>query len=360
MDPITLVLVAAGAALLTGGVGGSTTWSMVVLSAGFYGVHRIVKSRATAAAMFAPLAKWSLGRFFLPLPSAIASHLERSSPALSKMPAALGNLALYAGLAVTIVVARGRVGRLLSGLTVASLAFGFLTGCIAHLPDDKSPPAMILEAMEQGYEGVGIFLAAACWVSLLLAPKIEARSGFGHVVGALGALVLSALLRALGNASTSDATTVVFVLTAVIGWIMCAVGVGAVARAGGSWAGWLGLGLVVLQILSLPLAFALYERQAGSALAMATGFGALGIGAAALGVREYPLREVRYLAGGLFLVAFAGAMMAWSKTLVAAGRFVRVNDSPTLALQTSTLTIALAVWVAVLALKASPPDAHAR
>lgn len=358
MDLLTAVLLATGAALLTTNTFGGA-WSILLVTGGFYGVHRVVRSKVSAALLFAPMIVWAFERFWLVLPSGIWSRWQHDSPLLYEVPAGIGVLVFSSALATSVLLLRARAGRLLAGLTTAALAIGFVAGCLAHLFDENTTPARALDAIERGWEPAGVFTAGLCWLSVVLAPKLDgARVGFGAWIGAIGAMLLCAVQKGVSpTVETNDALAILLLATSALAWICCAIGLGSAALAGARWAGWVGVGLVVLQVLSIPAAIAFFSsRQTALALSMSTGFGALGFAVAVLFGRALPFREPRLVTGGLFLFASSGSLTAWARAIAASARVARFEDSPSTALQGGAFTAALLLWAALLALHASPPD----
>src|SRR5688572_17629787 len=132
MDPVTAVLLGIGAALLTTGAFAENmpTWSGLLLTAAFYGVHRLIRTRATMVLVFAPVVAWAFRRFWLVLPSSAAEHWKHQLPVISKAPGGIATLVIVVALATSVIVARARIGRVLAGLTTTALVLSFVAGVL--------------------------------------------------------------------------------------------------------------------------------------------------------------------------------------------------------------------------------------
>src|SRR6185295_3898294 len=131
MDTVTAALLGVGAALLTsGGLAGDSfsVWSAVLLTGAFYGVHRVVQTRASTTLLFAPTVSWAFHRFWSFLPSESASTLRTKAGMFAKVPDGIGMLVLLVAIAASVLIARARVGRVLAWMTAVALVVPFLLG----------------------------------------------------------------------------------------------------------------------------------------------------------------------------------------------------------------------------------------
>jgi hypothetical protein len=126
------------------------------------------------------------------------------------------------------------------------------------------------------------------------------------------------------HAETLAAVTGFFFLVASI---LLACGAGAIARAGGGAAGWIGVGLVVLGLLSVVPSLAILSRGTDTAqvmFGMATPFALLGLAIALFGWKGAPLEAARKLLAAAFAIAFVAGTLAWFALFLS---LLRVTDS---------------------------------
>ena len=172
---------------------------------------------------------------------------------------------------------------------------------------------------------------------------------------ALRAAVLLAESR-LGSAGT--VVTNLVLLTFVVAWSLCAVGLGAIGRTGVA-AGWVGVGLVVVQILALVLALSIFERERlGYVVQLSTVFGLSGLGVTLLAAKTFPFREVRVLSATLLAVGAVGAFVAWGLLWIGLKRIVRVDEPGWLLdrLVQPTAVVGLIILAAYAAFVTVPPE----
>ena len=222
--------------------------------------------------------------------------------------------------------------------------------------------ALLLEATESGWRVAGQLLGARRMVLVGLGPIAVAplpRRG-GAVAGAVGATLLCALIAGLPQRvpPSSEGALLVLALLWLAASVLAAVGLGAMARAGASPSGWIGLGLVVLGILGVIPALALFERTGANAygFTMSTPFGLLGIGIAIAGWKGAPLATARKVLGVVFITAFAAWTLSWCAVYLALARVTDGREPWALArITTEPLAVyGLVLWAALLVYLASP------
>jgi len=334
MDPITAALCGLGAVAIA--TGGADATSCLLLFLGLWGVRRATRSPVTTALLGVPAAMWLVGHLFTFTPARVDSWVREggrlSGGFLEHAPDNAAAMLYLAALLVLVVTARARIGAVLAITTCAVLGFDLLCRFLPSEEIRSSPGdfGSILLATERGWSGTGVKLAAICVFVIGVGPLAVQplpRRG-GAIAGAIGAMLLVASTTgatASGyHAETLAAVTGFFFLVASI---LLACGAGAIARAGGGAAGWIGVGLVVLGLLSVVPSLAILSRGTDTAqvmFGMATPFALLGLAIALFGWKGAPLEAARKLLAAAFAIAFVAGTLAWFALFLS---LLRVTDS---------------------------------
>lgn len=369
MDLVGAACCGAGAVVVMMGGNASSSLSALALAIGFYGVHRVVRTGLTKALIVSPAAMWGLANLWSFVPDRLAPDALAASSLLSQAPANLAAAVSLVALLAMVFAARPRLGVGLATAAMVALGIGLLLQLVpsTRLGAEPSSIALLVLGTEVGWRVVAAQLSALCMFLTGIGPlAVEPlpRRG-GAIVGAAGAMLLSAGIAGhrLRIPNESMGAMVGIGLVWLVGSILSAIGLGAMARAGAKPAGWIGVGLVVLGIFGLIPALLLFERTEANAygFVMATPFALLGIGIALLGWRGAPLELARKVLGGLFVAAFAGGSLAWLATYVVLARIVPAREPWSFARLTlePMATYGLVLWAALLLYLASPPRAGA-
>lgn len=341
--------------------------SAFALALGFYGVHRALRTGLTKALIAAPALMWLVGHLWEFVPERVVDRVTQLSPLVQAAPANLGMTVFLVALTSMAVAARSRLGAGLSTATLVALGVALFFRIVpsTYLRADPGPVQLLVLRTEAGWSSVALHLSALCMVATgvgaVAVPPLPRR--VGAVAGVAGALLLSAGVTGLqsGSARASAREMVGLGLVWLVGNTLVAVGLGAMARAGAKVAGWIGVGLVVLGILGLIPALALFENTDRNAYGflMSMPFALLGIGVALFGWNGAPFEAARKVLGGLFVAAFAGGAIAWLATYIALARVVNAREPWGLArLTTEPLaSLGLVLWAALLLYLAFPPRA---
>lgn len=352
MDPITALLCGAGSAfLLLGGRGAIV--SALVLCAAFYGVYRATRSRA-ALGLMAPLTlAFVLQAFWRLAGGDVHEGFVHDAPEF------LGDLVFAGTLIGLAVVMRAGIGKGLVGLVAATLGAAMLARVFAAaLSLGSVDVRSLVPFFSSGFHALmlesRVFVAAAL---LVLGAKLggaPARRPLGLVLGAAGMTILVASLGTqVGTKTFADALPW---LGWLVGWVLTAVGVASLARNGAGAAGWVGLGLVVLQI---PVGGALtvamtdqmhYARPDMHPMMVSAFLGFGGVAIAAFAGKGSPLPRARFTAACLMLASAHGALVQ----LATMG--LRVRHAPGWgAMMGSLFDFGLPLLAAYLVFFAAPP-----
>lgn len=367
MDPITASLCGLGAVAIA--TGGGDAISCLLLFLGFWGVRRATKLPVTNALLGVPALVWLVSHLYTFLPD----RLERALAGLSlgkgmveHAPENLGAMLYLVALLVLVVTARAWIGTVLATTTCVVLGFNLLCRLLPTTEIASSPGDLgnVILATDHGWASIGVKLAAIGVFAIAVGPlgvQPLPRRG-GAIAGAIGAMLLVATTS--GTAASGYRAETLAVVTGFfffVASVLVACGAGAIARAGGGGAGWAGVGLVVLGLLSAVPSGLLLERADHSSLmfGMATPFGLLGLAIALFGWKGAPLETARKLLAAAFGIAFFAGTLAWFAVLLAA---LRVTDSRSpWELYTSvtrpTASYALVAFAALLLYLAAPPQA---
>jgi len=361
MDATAAVLCGVGAALVAlSGASPSSMLEALLMAGAFYGVYRATRAPLALALAAAPALSWSEGAAWRAAPRAFL-EFAREHSSLRATSSWVVAAAMAGALATSVALARRRIGWGLASLTVGALAFAFLARSSALLSPADSTPGAILAWTASGWESVAHRLTAVCWLVLGLSaqpvPPLPRRAG--AVLGGVGAALLAALIASTPRSALVGFGPILLVVAVfAVAWILSSVGLGALARVGVS-AGWIGVGLAILQIPLTGVAIAVFPAESvGDIVRMSTLFGFFGIGMTLLWAKALPLREVRALAASLFGVAFLGGLFAWVLLWVGAKHLLRVEDPAWVVevLVQPAASVALVVFGSYLVFLAGPPE----
>lgn len=358
VDPIAAVLCGV-AATLVGFGHGQSLGGWLLLAAGFYGIARASGSRA------APWLIGAVGAAFLlsetrELVDPSFSFAEEH-PTLVAAPTWIANRIVEATFLAAVVVAQRRSGFGLFALAVGAagiaLAFGMLSDALEPKAGEPNSFAFTLvEGIDRGWSVLSSRLEMVVFLVLGLgAPAVSATPRRpSAVAGAIAASLLAATLAAFPKVGDY----VVCIATAAAAWVAMAVAIGRLRGIGGGGAAIAGLVLVILQVLALGLVMVGMEDASSRPIAftMGLGLGFLGLGIAVFVPSALPLPRVRYLIGGAFLIASAGA------TLALARHVGKVRSNPywgATALGEPAGVIGFVLLAAYFAFLAAPPEAPA-
>jgi len=371
MDTVAAALCGIGAALLVGGgLVGRETLGLLMLGAAFYGMHRVLRTRAPLWLIAGLVAEWFFERFWSFVPDAIIKsdwELSNAHPTLHAAPTWLAGATFTLVLVASVVIARSRIGMGLSILTLGAFGAMVLAKGALLLSDKESSAHIVLEGVDMGWSRAAFDLTALSWLAVAVGPTGVAPlpRRVSASIGAAGAALLCAVLTGMPTHAPGGHEAVIAfpTLALALGWVLSAVGLGGFARAGGGGLAWVGMGLTIVQVLALPFGLAIGEsvgQQLAAGLGVVLSFGLLGLGLGAVAAPQLDLRAVRGLAGVLFVVAVFGATLALLLVFVSARRILHVPD-PFWSLHTFMLPAAgaaLALWAACLAYLVAPPVAR--
>ena len=368
MDVVGGALCAIGAASLLRGSPGDSVGALLLFM-GFYGVHRALRTGASQALIAAPTIVWLAFNLWTFVPESLVDGISKASPTVERAPEAIGSIVLVAALLAMVAVARERLGAGLSTLALVALALSLLLRITPSTGREslESSFTLLLTGMTKGWGFVARTLGALCMILIGVGPipvRPLPRRG-GAVAGAIGGTLLAAGIVGLPTTihTYNEGALGVFVLLWLTGGILSAIGLGAMARAGATPAGWIGVGATVLGLVMLVPALAIFEKTSSNAygFVMATPFGLLGIGVALFGWKGAPLEVARKALGVAFVTAFATGTLAWIAVFLARARVTNAREPWSLArLATEPLaTYGLLLWAALLLYLAWPPGPKA-
>ncbi|MDB4994603.1 MAG: hypothetical protein JWM74_2035 [Myxococcaceae bacterium] len=362
MDPLTAILCALGAMAVAQSTA-SDAFGAFVLGAGLYGLHRATQKGIARVLIAAPALIWILGNFWRVLPDGMRRFNDGM---LGNAPGHLATFILFGVFLAVVALARSRIGSGLAALTMGALGFAMFVKFIALFTESNTTAGVVITEIASGWGHVGRVLTALCWLVLGLGPVATPAlpRATGAMVGAVGAALLASVVFAGGGGSGGYDPSVVqlsMMLALFLGWVLSTFGLGALARAGAGPVAWVGVGLIVVQIVfGLPSAAFLEESMGRSGWALPiTGMplGLLGIALTALSARSIQLHHPRNLAAVLLLVAMLGAMQLWFSAMLMALRVFRRGTPgwPVELLSRPAMTLGLVLWAACLAYLALPP-----
>jgi hypothetical protein len=360
-----MVLCGVGAAVLATGHGhGGETNALLLLGAGLYGAHRVLRARGPLWLIGGLVVAWCLHRFWTFVVLKEPFQFEADHATLHAAPQWLAALLLQLVFVGVLVVGRARAGNGLMVLGLSALALSFVGRGILALADKDSSAEIVAGAMAEGWASVFLATVAMAWfaigVGAVGATAPPRRLGIG--IGVAGTALLLAALTGLPNhvSGGHDGAIALPVAALALGWVLTAVGLGGLARAGGGGLAWAGMGLCIFQVLVLPLGIALGDKS-GQQLAAGIGavlpFGFLGLGLGALAAPALAVRSARLVAATMFLVGVFGSTLAAVLVFASAQGILHVRD-PFWSLDTVMRpagSTALALWAASLAYLVSPP-----
>ena len=363
MDPLTAILCALGAFAVADGTV-SDAFGAFLLGAGLYGVYRATQKGIARVLIAAPALIWILGNLWKVLPDGMRRFDDGM---VGRAPSDLAAFLVIGVFLTTVALARPRIGSGLAALTMGALAFAMFGKFLGLFTESTTTAGPILSEMSSGWGHVGRMLTAACWLVLGLGPRAipALPRSTGAIVGAVGAALLASVVHASGGGASNDPSlsNLLMMLAMFLGWVLSAFGLGALARAGAGPVAWVGVGLIVVQIVfGLPsaafLADAMGEHRAWFSVPV-TGMplGMLGLALTALSARSIELPHPRNLTAVLLLVGVLGAMQLWfSATLMAMRVFRRGTPGwPVELLSRPAMALGLVLWAACLAYLALPP-----
>ncbi len=311
MDPITALSCGAGAAFLLLGERG-TFLHTLALCVAFYGVYRATRARAALGLMAPLFMSFALQSFWRLTGGDVHEGVVHDAPNF------LGGLVFAGTLIGLAIVMRAGIGKGLVGLVAATLVVAILARLLSALLSFGTAEVRLLSLVfSSGFDQLmlesRVFVAAAL---LVLGAKLRgapAQRPVGLMLGAAGMTILVATLGT--HAGTKTFAAVLPWLGWLVGWGLTAVGVASLARNGAGAAGWLGLGLVVLQIpVGGILAFAITEGTRypnpdihPMAVSAFLGFG--GVAIATFAGKGSPLPRARFTAACLMLASAHGVLV---------------------------------------------------
>ena len=359
MDPIAAVLCGAGAAVVLGGVWEhASLMGLFVLGAAFYGISRATRSRATLGLVGVLLAVWFLSHFWTFVPEKLlgTGYGEPNAVHLDA-PAWWADLLEYVAVLVSVVLARSKIGWGLTAVTAGAMGIAILAhvaSTLLHKPSDTEGD--LFGAMASGWFASSAGLVAAAWliVGIGAPPPAAISRRVAPMLGAVGALLIAATL----GAHVRDAGVPVLLATMLVAWVLSAVGLGSLARAGGGAAAWAGMALVIAQlVIGFPVGFVVFSKMLDNdfpdVVGMTMPLGLVGFGIAALSARALPLGPVRGLVGVLFLVAAFGALLTVFTFFV--GSRLRDPVWPLESFMRPATVLGMSLWASYLAFVALPP-----
>ncbi len=363
MDPLTAILCALGAFAVADG-SASDSFGALTLGAGLYGLHRATQSGIARVLIAAPALVWILGNFWKVLPEGMRRFNEGT---VGNAPGHVATLLLFVIFIAVVALARPRIGSGLAALTMGALGFALLVKLVVLFMESTTTAGAIVTGIASGWGHVARMLTAVCWLVLGLGhaatPPLPLPRSTGALVGAVGAGLLASVVYAGGGSGAHDpsAAQIMTMLATFLGWVLSAFGLGALARAGAGPIAWVGVGLIVVQILfGLPSAALLDDATGrGSWGLPITGMplGLLGLALTALLARAIELPHPRNLTGVLLLVGVLGSMQLFFSAILMAMRFFRRGTPgwPVELLSRPAMVLGLVLWAACLAYLALPP-----
>ena len=364
MDPLAAALCGLGAIVIASGEVTTSTDSLALFAA-FAGVHRAMRTGASRALIGVPAAIWILAHFWSFVPDRVVESIAPLNSFLNRAPKSLSGIVLLVALLVMVGGARARLGRGLSTLAFVALGLDLLLRLVptSHVVLPGSL-VVLLGACENGWTVTGRLLGALSMFLVGLGPisvpPLPRRGG--AVAGAIGGTLLSAAIAGLPQhvPTGSEGALLVLGLFWLAASVLTAVGLGAMARAGASPSGWIGLGLVVLGIFGLIPALALFAESDVNAygFTMSIPFGLLGIGIGLVGWKGAPLETARKVLAAVLITAFAAGTISWLAVYLALAHVTSGRDPQALAEITiePLAILGLALWAALLVYLASPPS----
>ena len=361
MDPIAAVLCGVGAAFLLFGAHGTSLIDALVLSGALYGISRVTRSRAVLGLLAVLVVVWFLDHFWTFIPTKLldvgfgGAHAERHDA-----PAWWANVLLNVTLLVSVIFARGKLGRGLTFLTASAFAIAIASNFASTLWEmgRATHEENLLGAIASGWRGVSVRLAAVAWVVVGLGappgPAISRR--VMPILGAVGALLIGTTL----GVQFQEASLFVLLATMFVAWVLSAIGLGGVARAGGGGPAWAGMALVIAQlVLAFPIGFVVFNRRMDSSfpdvVAMTMPLGLTGFGIAAVAGKALPHGAIRGLIGILFLIGASGAVLALF-TVSLGSRDAETSFWALRDLLIPATSLATTLWASYLVYVALPPE----
>lgn len=364
MDPIAAALCGAGAVWIMTGVHGASLMDLFVAAGAFYGISRVTRSRAVLGLLGVLVVVWFLDHFWTLVPTKLFSvGFGAENAKHHDAPDWWAGVFMHGALLVSVILARAKVGRGLTVLTIVAFAIALLSKFASTLWDmgRLEHEETLIGAIASGWSGVSIWLAASSWLVVGLGPPpgppISRR--VTPILGAVGSLLIAATL----GVHLRDVSVLVVLATMFVAWVLSAIGLGGLARAGAGAPAWVGMAFVIAQlVLGFPLGFFAFNRLMDSnfpdVVGMTMLLGLSGFGIAAIAARALPYGAVRGLIGILFLVGAAGAVLALF-TVLMGSRDVDDPFWPLRDLMVPATSVALTLWAAYLAYVAFPPEPSA-
>lgn len=364
MDPLAAAFCGLGAAVVLG-MDGDDAPGAFLLFLGFYGVYRALRTPATKALIPVPALIWIVGHLWDLLPDKLVDTVAPSSSVLHRAPYNLSATLFLAALVVVTASARHKIGAGVSMLSFVALGIDLLFRLLptSTLQNDSSSFIALVVYTETGWHFLARLFGAVCMVLAGVGPiaALPLPRRAGAIAGACGALLLSACVVGSPThvSGSNDGILITLAFLFLVGYILVAVGLGAMARAGAKVAGWLGVGLAVFGILGLVLSITIFEKTQDNAYAfvMSTPFALLGIAIALAGWNGAPLELVRRAIAATLAAGFAGGGLAWVTTYLALADIYDAREPWILAHKTTEPIAAygFAAFAALLVYLAWPP-----
>lgn len=360
MDPVSAALCGAGAAVvLMGGIGDGSPMGLLVLGGAFYGMSRATRSRAVLGLMGALLVVWFLNHFWTFVPEKLlGTGFGQPNEKHHDAPAWWAEALMHVTLLASVFLVRSKIGWGLTSLTTAAMAIAGLARVGSAV--DNGSVAGFFDPIASGWFSVIRGLVAAAWIIVGIGapPPAAISRRVAPMLGAAGALLITATLAPAARGS--DAAELAQMATMVVAWVLSAIGLGSLARAGAGTPAWVGMALVIAQlVLGFPVGLVVFDKMANeqfiNVVAMSMPLGLAGFGIAALAGKALPLGAARAMIGVLFLVAAFGALLTVFTVLVHS----RLHDPfwPLSSLMRPATVLGMSLWAAYLGFVALPPKA---